>query len=75
MFLYYFSSLEQQATSIATHMVKDLGMSDRVGLRTFEDNTGQLISTGDSLGQSTKEAIDHEIKKLLQVGRECLIIL
>lgn len=73
MFLYYFSFLKQQATSIATHMVKDLGMSDRVGLRTFEDNSGQLISTGDSLGQSTKESIDHEIKKLLQVGRGCLI--
>ncbi|XP_063605438.1 ATP-dependent zinc metalloprotease YME1L-like [Penaeus indicus] len=64
------SSDLKQATSIATHMVKDLGMSDRVGLRTFEDNTGQLISTGDSLGQSTKEAIDHEIKKLLQDSYE-----
>ncbi|XP_047469459.1 ATP-dependent zinc metalloprotease YME1L-like [Penaeus chinensis] len=64
------SSDLKQATSIATHMVKDLGMSDRVGLRTFEDNSGQLISTGDSLGQSTKEAIDHEIKKLLQDSYE-----
>ena len=49
-------------------MVKDLGMSDIVGLRTFEDNSSQLISTGDSLGHSTKEAIDTEIKKLLQVS-------
>ncbi|ROT83780.1 putative ATP-dependent zinc metalloprotease YME1-like [Penaeus vannamei] len=64
------SSDLKQATSIATHMVKDLGMSDRVGLRTFEDNSGQLISTGDSLGQSTKESIDHEIKKLLQDSYE-----
>ncbi|MPC83070.1 ATP-dependent zinc metalloprotease YME1 [Portunus trituberculatus] len=47
-------------------MVKDLGMSDKVGLRTFEDNAGQLISTGESLGHSTKEAIDSEIKRLLQ---------
>lgn len=64
------SSDLKQATSIATHMVKDLGMSDRVGLRTFEDNTGQLINTGDSLGQSTKEAIDMEIKRLLQESYE-----
>lgn len=60
------SSDLKQATNIATHMVKDLGMSDKVGLRTFEDNSGQLISTGDSLGQSTKENIDFEIKRLLQ---------
>lgn len=43
-------------------------MSDRVGLRTFEDGSNQLIGTGDALGQSTKEAIDVEIKKLLQVS-------
>ncbi|XP_045128695.1 ATP-dependent zinc metalloprotease YME1L-like [Portunus trituberculatus] len=60
------SSDLKQATNIATHMVKDLGMSDKVGLRTFEDNAGQLISTGESLGHSTKEAIDSEIKRLLQ---------
>lgn len=64
------SSDLKQATSIATHMVKDLGMSDIVGLRTFEDNSSQLISTGDSLGHSTKEAIDTEIKKLLQESYE-----
>lgn len=51
-------------------MVKDLGMSDRVGLRTFEDGSNQLIGTGDALGQSTKEAIDIEIKKLLQDSYE-----
>ncbi|KAK3858124.1 hypothetical protein Pcinc_018365 [Petrolisthes cinctipes] len=64
------SSDLKQATNIATHMVKDLGMSDRVGLRTFEDGSNQLIGTGDSLGQSTKEAIDLEIKKLLQESYE-----
>nr|XP_045614044.1 ATP-dependent zinc metalloprotease YME1L-like [Procambarus clarkii] len=64
------SSDLKQATNIATHMVKDLGMSERVGFRTFEDNSGQLISTGDSLGQSTKEAIDLEIKRLLQESYE-----
>ncbi|KAK7086991.1 ATP-dependent zinc metalloprotease yme1l1 [Halocaridina rubra] len=64
------SSDLKQATNIATHMVKDLGMSDNVGLRTFEDNSNQLISTGDSLGHTTKEAIDSEIKKLLQESYE-----
>ncbi|KAG7160789.1 ATP-dependent zinc metalloprotease YME1L-like [Homarus americanus] len=64
------SSDLKQATNIATHMVKDLGMSERVGLRTFEDNSSQLISTGDSLGQSTKECIDTEIKRLLQESYE-----
>ncbi|KAG0702224.1 ATP-dependent zinc metalloprotease YME1 [Chionoecetes opilio] len=67
------SSDLKQATTIATHMVKDLGMSDRVGLRTFDDNTGQLINTGEALGQSTKEAIDGEIKRLLQV-RVCVCV-
>ncbi|XP_018026030.1 ATP-dependent zinc metalloprotease YME1L [Hyalella azteca] len=64
------SSDLKQATSVATHMVKDLGMSDRVGLRTFEDNSGQLIGSGDSLSTSTKEAIDAEIKRLLQESYE-----
>ncbi|KAF2367097.1 Peptidase FtsH [Trinorchestia longiramus] len=64
------SSDLKQATSVATHMVKDFGMSDRVGLRTFEDTSGQLIGSGDSLSISTKEAIDAEIKRLLQESYE-----
>lgn len=60
--------LPQQATAVATHMVKDFGMSDRVGLRTFEDTSGQLLGGSDVLGTTTKEAIDAEIKRLLQVG-------
>ena len=48
-------------------MVKDLGMSDRVGLRTFENNPNALIKSGDALGQTTKEAIDGEIRRMLQV--------
>lgn len=48
-------------------MVKDVGMSDKVGLRTFENNSNQLLKAGDSLSQTTKEAIDAEIKRILQV--------
>ena len=62
----------KQATSIASHMVKDLGMSSKVGLRTFDDRSEQLIGSSDSLGHTTKEIIDGEIKKLLQVNLQCL---
>lgn len=34
------SSDLKQATSIASHMVKDWGMSEKVGLRTFETSKG-----------------------------------
>lgn len=44
----------KEATSIATHMVKDWGMSEKVGLRTFEGNQG------------SSEAVDAEISWLLQ---------
>ncbi|KAL7633152.1 UNVERIFIED_CONTAM: hypothetical protein RMT77_016522 [Armadillidium vulgare] len=64
------SSDLKQATNIACHMVKDLGMSDKVGLRTFESNSNALLKPGDSLGQSTKEAIDGEIKRILQESYE-----
>ncbi|XP_076062132.1 ATP-dependent zinc metalloprotease YME1L [Oratosquilla oratoria] len=59
------SSDLKQATNIATTMVKDYGMSDKVGLRTFEDTSGQLLGSSDVLGHTTKEAIDAEINKLL----------
>ena len=52
-------------------MVKDFSMSDRVGLRTFEEGGGQLLGgPGDSLGVSTKENIDEEISRLLNVSTE-----
>lgn len=44
----------KEATSIATHMVKEWGMSESVGLRTVEEN------------QRSSEAIDAEISWLLQ---------
>ncbi|XP_016991220.1 ATP-dependent zinc metalloprotease YME1L isoform X2 [Drosophila rhopaloa] len=57
------SSDLKQATSIATHMVRDWGMSDKVGLRTIEASKG--LGTGDTLGPNTIEAVDAEIKRIL----------
>ncbi|XP_019868563.1 ATP-dependent zinc metalloprotease YME1L [Aethina tumida] len=57
------SSDLKQATSIATQMVKDWGMSEKVGLRTMSENTKAF--QGESLGPSTNEQVDSEIKRLL----------
>ncbi|KAL5287515.1 YME1L1 family protein [Megaselia abdita] len=57
------SSDLKQATSIAQHMVKDWGMSEKVGLRTIESPKG-LVSS-EVLGPHTIEAVDTEIKKIL----------
>ncbi|XP_017784050.1 PREDICTED: ATP-dependent zinc metalloprotease YME1 homolog isoform X2 [Nicrophorus vespilloides] len=62
------SSDLKQATSIATHMVKDWGMSEKVGLRTLPDN--KTFTSGDTLGPSTNEMIDLEIKKILSDSYE-----
>lgn len=58
------SSDLKQATAIATNMVKQWGMSDRVGVRTFDDDKNSLIIVSD-LSSSTTEAIDTEIKRIL----------
>ena len=56
----------KQATSIATHMVKEWGMSEKVGFRTIETNSSSLVVVND-LSPETSELIDSEIKRLLQV--------
>lgn len=50
------SSDLKQATSIAQHMVKDWGMSEKVGLRTFENAKG--FSPNESLGAITIDAVN-----------------
>lgn len=58
----------KKATQLATEMVKQFGMSDRVGLRDFTVNDNQslgLITVNDRSPQ-TNEAIDQEINRLLQ---------
>lgn len=48
----------KRATKIAQNMVKDLGMSDKFGLRTVQDN-GYPYSTGDNLGPNTVEMVNN----------------
>ncbi|KAK5648715.1 hypothetical protein RI129_003607 [Pyrocoelia pectoralis] len=57
------SSDLRQATQIASHMVKDWGMSEKIGLRTLPENTKGFGY--DQLGPSTNELVDHEIKRIL----------
>lgn len=48
-------------------MVKELGMSDKVGLRTHESQSNELMSFND-LSPATNELIDNEIKRIMQVN-------
>ncbi|CAG9760272.1 unnamed protein product [Ceutorhynchus assimilis] len=57
------SSDLQQATSIATHMVKDWGMSEKLGLRTISENSKSFHP--EQLGPSTTETVDNEIRRIL----------
>jgi len=63
------SSDLKQATSIASHMVKEWGMSEKVGLRTVEENNKSLVAVN-GLGPQTNELMDAEIKRLLQESYE-----
>ena len=50
----------QSATTLATHMVKSYGMSDKIGQRVFGQGAEEAGSP------QTQEVVDQEIKKLLQ---------
>lgn len=63
------SSDLKQATNIAHHMVKEWGMSERVGLRTIDLNKGAMMPT-EALSAATIESVDSEIKKILQDSYE-----
>ncbi|XP_077292563.1 ATP-dependent zinc metalloprotease YME1L [Arctopsyche grandis] len=63
------SSDLKQATSIASNMVRDWGMSEKVGLRTLESSRGAFTS-GETLGPNTNEAVDVEIKRILTESYE-----
>lgn len=63
------SSDLKQATAIATNMVKEWGMSERVGVRTFDDDKNSIIVVSE-LSSSTTEAIDAEIKRILSESYE-----
>lgn len=49
------SSDLKQATSIASHMVKDWGMSEKVGLRTIEGAKG--LQASENLSSTTIESV------------------
>lgn len=63
------SSDLKQATALATNMVKEWGMSEKVGVRTFEDDHSSLIVVNE-LAPNTAEVIDAEIKRLLHESYE-----
>ncbi|XP_059062658.1 ATP-dependent zinc metalloprotease YME1L [Achroia grisella] len=60
------SSDLQQATAIASHMVREWGMSDKVGLRSLDPHPPHAPQ----LGPGTNELVDGEIKKLLSESYE-----
>ncbi|XP_047513453.1 ATP-dependent zinc metalloprotease YME1L isoform X1 [Pieris napi] len=62
------SSDLKQATSIAIHMVREWGMSDKVGLRSMEAPKGAFQQ--EQLGPQTNEMVDSEIKKILSESYE-----
>ncbi|CAB3223074.1 unnamed protein product [Arctia plantaginis] len=63
------SSDLKQATSIACHMVREWGMSEKVGLRTMEAPRTSVASA-EQLGPYTNELVDGEIKKILSDSYE-----
>lgn len=60
----------KKATQLATLMVKEWGMSEKVGVRTFEENKNQLVTSGPEVGHITQELIDAEIKRFLNESYE-----
>ncbi|XP_046991847.1 ATP-dependent zinc metalloprotease YME1L-like [Schistocerca americana] len=61
------SSDLKQATSIATSMVKEWGMSTTVGLRTYDNHDKSWVN---ELSPGTAELVDSEIKRLLMESYE-----
>lgn len=58
----------RKASDLASSMVKVYGMSEKVGLRYYgKEDDRDIFSAGKDMAPSTTEAIDSEIKKILQV--------
>uniref|UniRef100_A0A1B6L7H0 AAA+ ATPase domain-containing protein n=1 Tax=Graphocephala atropunctata TaxID=36148 RepID=A0A1B6L7H0_9HEMI len=63
------SSDLKQATAIATHMVKDWGMSEKAGLRTHDTEKQGLITLNEVSPQTTA-VLDNEIQRIMQESYE-----
>lgn len=60
-----------KANKLATVMVKDLGMSDRIGMRTIRDEQSeQSPIVLSKFSDATSELVEAEISKLLEESRE-----
>ena len=65
----------QRASDLARHMVTQYGMSDALGLGTFERPRQALFLRGPSVGEreyseDTARVIDDEMRKLLEAARQ-----
>ncbi|EWS55367.1 MULTISPECIES: ATP-dependent zinc metalloprotease FtsH [Methylibium] len=66
----------QRATDLARHMVTHYGMSDALGLATYDARPAPLYLNGPTLpeprtySERTAEAIDGEVRRLLDEARE-----
>ncbi|XP_012251729.2 ATP-dependent zinc metalloprotease YME1L isoform X2 [Athalia rosae] len=59
----------QRATSIALAMVKEWGMSEKVGLRTHNEGSKSFITVNE-VSPNSQELIDSEVKRLMQESYE-----
>ena len=58
----------RKASELAANMVKMYGMSDKVGLRYYGTDEGRdIFSAGKDVSPNAAEAIDMEIRRILQV--------
>jgi cell division protease FtsH len=65
----------QRATDIATSMVKEFGMSERLGYVTFEKEKGPLflpssLTSGREYSEDTAKQIDEEVKKIIDEAHQ-----
>lgn len=51
---------------MATRMVKNFGMSEKVGLRTLRNTETELVAVN-QYGQLVSDQVDTEVKRLVQV--------
>ncbi|OUC44779.1 ATP-dependent metallopeptidase HflB [Trichinella nativa] len=60
----------EKATELAMLMVKHFGMSDRVGFRVIKGSKNVIYDVSEGPAASTMEAIDAEVKRILQESYE-----